>query len=390
MNISLGMKIRELRTGQGRTQTELAEALEVSPQAVSRWEIGATYPDLELLPSIANYFGVTIDELFGFEGDREAKINAIISEAASLAKYDNGVDVNIEKRLTLLRNGLVEFPKNERLMYELASTLSNAGWARIGERIEYDGDGYLVHSVSNRDNEYWYESIKLYETLLSETKNPKIISDATYGLIMLYSNMGQSKKGVALAEKAPPLYYSREMLMGDASDGAERHEYLGRALLRLADMLAETTVQLLMSKKSNFEGDLAIRVVSGMISLFDTLIDDGNFGPYHSRISDLYMYLSLHQWLSGLHDEAFESLERALNHSKAIDQLVNNSDAEPKYTSQLFEGVSMEKDLWADRPSYTSRMSDDWPMWMEPDCEAAKAQITADPRWDDWVARTKK
>ncbi len=389
MNITIGEKIRELRLGAGVTQTELAEALGVSPQAVSRWENGTTYPDLELLPPIANYFGVTIDGLFGCESGREAKVAAIIAEAGSLAKYDNGVDVNIEKRLTLLRNGLVEFPKNERLIYELASTLSNAGWARLGERIEYVG-GFLVHSADNCNNEYWQEAIKLYEALLSEAKDPRLIGSATYELILLYKNMGQSEKGIALAEKAPPLCYGREMLMEAASDGEERHEYLGRAVLRLADLIAETAVQLLMSKESNFEGELAIKTVSGIIALFETLIGDGNFGPYHQRICDLYLYLSEHLWRAGRHDEAFEALDKALEHSKAIDRLLRDNDEDPKYTSKLLDGVSMEKELWAGRPSYTSRLPEDWPMWMKPDFDDVKGEMTKDPRWQDWARRARE
>ena len=77
MKLHIGETIRQLRLRDGRTQEDLAEALGVSPQAVSRWEKNGAYPDMETVPAIANYFGVTIDGLFGYEGDREQKIDAL-------------------------------------------------------------------------------------------------------------------------------------------------------------------------------------------------------------------------------------------------------------------------------------------------------------------------
>ncbi len=52
MKLNLGIKIRELRRRDGRTQEALAEALGVTGQAVSRWESGGSYPDMEILPSL--------------------------------------------------------------------------------------------------------------------------------------------------------------------------------------------------------------------------------------------------------------------------------------------------------------------------------------------------
>ena len=62
--INLGNKIRALRKKKGITQEQLAGALNMSPQAVSKWEMGAGYPDVALLPVIAAYFGVSLDVLF--------------------------------------------------------------------------------------------------------------------------------------------------------------------------------------------------------------------------------------------------------------------------------------------------------------------------------------
>lgn len=65
MEQKIGTQITKLRKKQEITQTALAEYLAVSPQAVSRWENGASVPDVCLLPQIAAFFNVSIDELFG-------------------------------------------------------------------------------------------------------------------------------------------------------------------------------------------------------------------------------------------------------------------------------------------------------------------------------------
>ena len=65
MNLRIAENIKRLRQESQLTQAQLAERLGVSYQAVSRWENETTYPDIELLPSIAALFGVTVDYLLG-------------------------------------------------------------------------------------------------------------------------------------------------------------------------------------------------------------------------------------------------------------------------------------------------------------------------------------
>ena len=64
MSLNIGSAIQQLRHQHGIGQGELAEALGVSAQAVSKWETGKANPDLFLLPGLADYFGVSIDSLF--------------------------------------------------------------------------------------------------------------------------------------------------------------------------------------------------------------------------------------------------------------------------------------------------------------------------------------
>lgn len=58
--INLGRILIENRHKRGITQEELAEYIGVSKAAVSKWEIGMTYPDISLLPRLASYFNISI------------------------------------------------------------------------------------------------------------------------------------------------------------------------------------------------------------------------------------------------------------------------------------------------------------------------------------------
>lgn len=65
----IGTKIQVLRKNKNMTQSQLAEVLSVSSQSVSKWENNLSVPDISLLPIIARYFGITMDELFNYRLD---------------------------------------------------------------------------------------------------------------------------------------------------------------------------------------------------------------------------------------------------------------------------------------------------------------------------------
>ena len=62
--MDLGNKIKQLRYRASLTQEQLAEILGLSAQAISKWENSVSMPDIALLPTLAETFGVSIDELF--------------------------------------------------------------------------------------------------------------------------------------------------------------------------------------------------------------------------------------------------------------------------------------------------------------------------------------
>ena len=67
MKLKIGDNIKRLRKERNLTQEEFAQVLGVSYQSVSRWENNTCYPDIELIPVIAEYFCVSADKLMGVE-----------------------------------------------------------------------------------------------------------------------------------------------------------------------------------------------------------------------------------------------------------------------------------------------------------------------------------
>lgn len=63
--LEIGMKIKELRVAEKMTQKDLAEIVHVTPQTISKWELNKSYPDLEILIQLNQFYNVSTDELLG-------------------------------------------------------------------------------------------------------------------------------------------------------------------------------------------------------------------------------------------------------------------------------------------------------------------------------------
>lgn len=182
MDINLGTKIRELRKDKGLTQEELADKLAVSPQAVSKWENGSCYPDMAQIPVLANFFGVSLDELFSYDVSQlNAKIDAIITEAG------NYFWSNRDKCEEILKNALREYPDNERLLAELI-------------------DLYEAHARSNGKTEYYEKAIPLAERLISEAKDIFTICRTKADLVSIYIQLNRYEDAKALIDTLPEMY----------------------------------------------------------------------------------------------------------------------------------------------------------------------------------------
>ena len=106
---SIGKTIASLRKSKGWTQVELAEKLNVSDKAVSKWESEAGFPEISQLPALANLFGVTIDYLMtGKTAEKERILN---SKAKSVKVKDLPNDEFNKQVQSAIRNGIISIKK---------------------------------------------------------------------------------------------------------------------------------------------------------------------------------------------------------------------------------------------------------------------------------------
>ena len=175
MNINLGMKIRELRKKNGLTQEDMAEKLNITAQAISKWENNTCYPDMAQIPVLANFFGVSLDELFCYD---VAQLNKRIDEIIATAKKYFWSAPDKCKEVYL--NALKEYPSNERLLTELL-------------------DVYMTHGSNE-------EALPIAEQLVREAKDVFSVCRAKSNLVGLYLREDRYDDAKKVIDTLPEMY----------------------------------------------------------------------------------------------------------------------------------------------------------------------------------------
>ncbi len=258
MQIKLGEKIKELRKRDGRKQEDLANALGVTAQAVSRWEANGGYPDMGMIPAIANYFHITIDELFGYNNDRNIKIKNYVQKADKLL---GGNDGDITECIRIMRKALEEFPAEPELEMCLAHGLRLKGF-KEGER----------------PNMYLEEAAALYEKLLKWDGNT-IIS-----LLDTYSLMGEYEKAEKKAMEQTMVRMSREVLLATILEGEKGEKYRGEAVLALLHELKNAVEFAIVRNEELVNSKEGIEILLSVRCLYDKIFGKECLGKFHSDL----------------------------------------------------------------------------------------------------------
>jgi len=128
--VKLGERIRGLREKRGLKQSDLAHALQISAQAVSKWERGENAPDIAILPDLCRLLDVSIDWILGArESERDTfPATVFCSDLQGFAKKAASVP---PRELALYANGVFHLITEAVLRHE-------------GIPVKYVGDGFLA------------------------------------------------------------------------------------------------------------------------------------------------------------------------------------------------------------------------------------------------------
>ena len=315
MNIKIGAIIKKLRAENNITQETLANAIGVTPQAISRWESEGGYPDIELLPALADFFSVSTDELLGYKlSEREQELINIKKELERLAEVGS-----IEERVAYARNAFAHYPNDYNIRDHLAVCLYHV-WQETHDEALFEEIESLLGSVANECND----------------ENTRY--DAINTLITLYGEVKQSEKAKEWVNRLTPMKYRREAALSSGIGDGKTKFYIQDEIDKLTDALGLAICNLVLNEDlpndpSTWENKIEMLRISNQLYL---MIYGDDLMFYHNRISFNHWVISTYQMSLGKTEDAMESLEKMCDHAVLYDISYQN-DHGKHFTSFLVD-----------------------------------------------------
>ena len=324
----IGLRIKELRKKMDLTQEKLGEYLNVSFQAVSKWETGAAYPDLSMIVPLARLLGVSTDELFGIadgaEDQHQKELQALYDET-----WKTG---DTAKRYEISQAAAAEYPGNFEYLKWLADAESS----------------YAIHNCergSSDQHVHFENAVRYYERIIEDCEDADIRNAALYGIVMNLPNIGRREEAIAYAKQHP----DSDELLSWCLSGEEWEEHRQKKIMRkLSDLVGE----LEWGKHSLASIQAAERIIK-------TVIDDGNYLWFHEALMHNYIWQA--QCLAGENreDEAISALRKSHEHAVRFVEMYERGKSSPiPYTCTIFNRLSFDSSevCW----SGMSTMTDDF------------------------------
>ncbi len=316
--IKLNENIKKYRVQKGMTQSQLAAVFNVSEQAVSRWENGNTYPDITLLPAIADYFGITLDELMGMENYKdEREVEKILEQVK-----ENERKGMIKENVKILLEAAKKYPKNYVILNYLVGQLN----------FEYCED----ESQSKANCE---KVIEISDRIVKECTDRRICNSAINEKIIALKELGRIEEAIKIAEEQSTIWESSNFRLMEIYTGDELKMHCKNNVMQFAQAMYWTILKL---ADLGFEDDsLTIRerinIAKKALEILD-VVYEGNYGVESRLVAQMNRYIAAMEVLEGNIDATLDHLEKAAEYAVQWDTLPETV----KFTSTLLSGKKVE------------------------------------------------
>lgn len=315
--LKIGEKIKELRKAQDVTQEKLADYLNISYQAVSKWENGLALPDVTLIPALAIFFGVSADYLLDIDTENTDKIieNVLVEvfRLKHIAKAKEGI--------TLIEKTLRSYPNNHKLLAE---------WVDL-----------KVHTFeTNCEKKEWLKQIEDKANIVLNDSNDDFIRyKAKLALTFAYSFCGERVKVKKLCDTFPDEPYSKMDMYSMTARPQERVKYKRGCIC--CD-LQKLLIDILSIAKHYYcfaDPKDATPVCDIALNIINSIGNEGFLVNYSAEA-----YSDLANAYARLKDKngVIANVEAAFKEYLKIDCLVGNGDY--TYTSPLLTGEIFNKE----------------------------------------------
>lgn len=320
MTIYLSENIKRLRHEKGITQETLADFLGVTFQSVSRWERGESYPDITMLPVIAQFFKVSVDELLGVnKSEDEEELTKLLEE------YDNlRWDAELKwKTLDKLRE---KYPTDFRVQVRYIAKVLNSSNDEI---------------IENRS-----KITAMYENIQRNCTDDSIRIEAkNYYISYLLSMIPIKNSGVTFEDadkiirELPSVRYGRELHCFTYEYYHESPEEVHKTLEILIYALYDVMSGWFFRQKV-FPVDYQIEIQENIIKALDYIYSDGNYGlMWTAVIFSCYGIMAMQHYQKNNFENAFVKLRKAAELAAKFDSLERFTTMH----SPLFEGKVFDK-----------------------------------------------
>jgi len=316
MELNIGTSIRRLRQERNVTQEELACAIGVTAQAVSKWERAEGYPDITLLPEIASYFEVSLDDLCGLTDQRrEAEICRIRSDAVLASSYDEGVRI--------AREGLAKYPQSWRMKEALASVLRGCPgrWTPPKEILD--------------------EVICLYEEIIDHCPDRDLVYRILAEIWEVYLCAGQYDKAVEAAHHLPGFYETSERVLSYILRGKDRVEHVQNSLIGILPQLDHMLRS--MAETDWYSAEEKIAIYRKMIAMYEIVGDCRDWPVGMIFSAQLYRMCAQLYLETGDRGAGLDALDKAADFAVDADALVYEG-----YAGSLLINTVPMKALWGE------------------------------------------